>query len=278
MPANLPGTFMFYLILALSGALTGVTTVLFGFGGGFVVVPLLYRMLSASQDAATASSAMHVAVATSTAVMILNAVLATRKQAHAGNLLRAYLWPWAGFIAVGAVIGAFVAVATSSDFVRFAFIAYLAVTIADCIGRRGFLSRRDTGNPRLLSRTDTVAGGIAIGVIATFLGVGGSVMTVPLLRRRGLSMAQATAMANPLSLPVALAGTASYAVLGWLQPVPTNAWQLGYINVPAFLLLACGSLLGIQLTSRFLGRVPDRMHARIYVGLLVVVMSSMLIK
>lgn len=42
---------------------------------------------------------------------------------------------------------------------------------------------------------------------ATFLGVGGSVMTVPLLRRCGLSMSQATSMTNPLSVPVALAGT-----------------------------------------------------------------------
>lgn len=39
-------------------------------------------------------------------------------------------------------------------------------------------------------------------------------MTVPLLRRRGLSMTQATAMANPLSLPVALVGTAVYMLAG----------------------------------------------------------------
>jgi uncharacterized membrane protein YfcA len=32
-----------YLVLAGFGGLAGVTTVLFGFGGGFVVVPLLYR-------------------------------------------------------------------------------------------------------------------------------------------------------------------------------------------------------------------------------------------
>ena len=34
-----------YLVLAVFGGLAGVTTVLFGFGGGFVVVPLLYRVL-----------------------------------------------------------------------------------------------------------------------------------------------------------------------------------------------------------------------------------------
>ncbi|PMZ30056.1 permease, partial [Pseudomonas sp. GW247-3R2A] len=42
---------MFYLLLAFFGCMTGVTAVLFGFGGGFVVVPLLYRMLMASHGA-----------------------------------------------------------------------------------------------------------------------------------------------------------------------------------------------------------------------------------
>jgi uncharacterized membrane protein YfcA len=42
---------MFYLLLTLFGCMTGVTAVLFGFGGGFVVVPLLYRMLMASHGA-----------------------------------------------------------------------------------------------------------------------------------------------------------------------------------------------------------------------------------
>ena len=32
---------MLYLVLALFGVLSGVTTVLFGFGGGFVAVPVL---------------------------------------------------------------------------------------------------------------------------------------------------------------------------------------------------------------------------------------------
>lgn len=42
---------MFYLLLTLFGCLTGITAVLFGFGGGFVVVPLLYRLLTASHGA-----------------------------------------------------------------------------------------------------------------------------------------------------------------------------------------------------------------------------------
>mgnify|MGYP006900066238 CR=1 FL=1 len=59
------------MMIALAGFTTGITTVLFGFGGGFVVVPLVYQLLVRQQ--LLAGNAMYIAVATSTAVMIFNA-------------------------------------------------------------------------------------------------------------------------------------------------------------------------------------------------------------
>ena len=37
-----------YFLLLFFGFLAGITTVLFGFGGGFVVVPVLYSVLLAT--------------------------------------------------------------------------------------------------------------------------------------------------------------------------------------------------------------------------------------
>ncbi|MFW9078046.1 sulfite exporter TauE/SafE family protein [Pseudomonas sp. P2757] len=268
---------MFYLMLTLFGCLTGVSAVLFGFGGGFVVVPLLYRMLSASHgaDDPIGQSAMHIAVATSTCVMIVNALIATAKHRRAGNLIREYLWPLAGFIGVGAVVGAIAAVWVSGEVIRYAFIAYLGVTIVDCLLRGGFLTQSEGVIPRRLNPTETSGGGVGIGAIATFLGVGGSVMTVPLLRRCGLSMSQATSMANPLSVPVALAGTLTYMALAGFSESDLGTWFVGYVDLLAFAALTVGSLVGIRLASPWIGRIPDRTHARVYIGLLVVVMLSM---
>lgn len=100
-------------------------------------------------------------------------------------------------------------------------------------------------------------------------------MTVPLLRRCGLSMSQATSMANPLSVPVALAGTLTYMALAGFTESDLGAWFIGYVDVLAFALLTVGSLLGIRLAARWIGRIPDRLHARVYIGLLMVVMISM---
>ena len=60
------------LVLVLIGVLTGVTTVLFGFGGGFVTVPVIVWV-----DAAVGPDAGTVAVATSAIVMVVNAAVAT---------------------------------------------------------------------------------------------------------------------------------------------------------------------------------------------------------
>ncbi len=271
---------MFYLLLTLFGCLTGVTAVLFGFGGGFVVVPLLYRMLTASHgaDDPIGLSAMQIAVATSTCVMIVNALVATDKHRRAGNLIRDYLWPLGGFIGLGAVVGAIAAVWVSGEVIRYAFIAYLGVTIVDCLLRHGFLTRSEGAMPRRLRTVETSGGGVGIGAIATFLGVGGSVMTVPLLRRCGLSMSQATSMANPLSVPVALAGTLTYMLMAGFSETDLGPWFIGYVDLLAFAVLTLGSMLGIRLATPWIGRIPDRVHAWVYIGLLVIVLLAMALK
>ncbi|SEI45666.1 sulfite exporter TauE/SafE family protein [Pseudomonas sp. NFR16] len=268
---------MSLLLLAVLGCMTGVTTVLFGFGGGFVVVPLVYHLVMSSHAPGEAGcdNAMQIAVATSTAVMVVSAWVATVRQRRAGRLVGGYIWPLGGYIALGAVAGAMLASAMTSDAIRAGFVAYLAVTIADCMFRKGFLH---TSNPNARRLHGVPLKGIGIGAVAALLGVGGSVMTVPMLRRSGLSMAQASTLANPLSLPVALAGTLMYGIMGQLQTPGIHSGFLGYIYLPAFVLLSVGSVLGVGLALPLAGKIPDRLHARIYIALLVVVGLSLVVK
>ncbi|MDM0010370.1 sulfite exporter TauE/SafE family protein [Variovorax sp. J22G73] len=269
-----------YLVLAVFGGLAGVTTVLFGFGGGFVVVPLLYRalILAHGADSAVGQASMHIAVATSTCVMIVSASLATRRHQRAGTLDGALVRPLLAFIGIGAVVGAALAVAARGEFVRWAFIAYLGATILDCLFRPGFMTRDAAAVVRPLSRGVTTLGSFVIGLVAAFLGVGGSVMTVPLMRRRGIDMTRATAMANPLSLPIALAGTATYMLLAWRSTETLEGWHIGYVDVPAFAALVAGSLVGVRAAAPLIGRMPERVHTWGYIALLVLVLAGMALR
>ncbi|KUL46033.1 permease [Streptomyces sp. NRRL F-4489] len=259
-----------FSILLLFGILTGVTTVLFGFGGGFITVPVVYGFLSVT--APSGVDAMHTAVATSTAVMLVNAVVAAAVQWRQGRLDRHYVWPLAGYILLGAAAGSCAATWIGGTALRVLFAGYLLVTIADSLLRKGFLSVRRETPPEPLGRGASTFGGLGIGAVAACLGVGGSVMTVPLLRRRGLPMANATAMANPLSVPVAVAGTLVYALV---PGIPAQAGHLGYVDLTACAALLTGSLPTIALARRVSGRVPDRVYSAAYVGLLVLVLVVM---
>lgn len=262
------------LVFAAFGVFTGLTTVLFGFGGGFVIVPVVYALTVAS---GTGSDAMLVAVATSTAVMIVNSLSATLAHWRSGRLRTDMLFPLAAYIGVGALLGALAATRAPDGLIHVLFIAYLAVTIVDSLLRRGFISRSPGTPERRLGPATTSAGGLGIGAVASFLGVGGSIMTVPLLRRLGLPMATSAAMANPLSVPVSVVGAAVYA---FSLPATTGALaagRLGYIDLLAAVGLLAGSLPTIAIAKRLVGKMADRVHAIAFIALLVVVLAAMLV-
>ncbi|GAA4531893.1 sulfite exporter TauE/SafE family protein [Amycolatopsis samaneae] len=261
------------LILLAFGCLSGFTTVLFGFGGGFVTVPVVYGIAQARSG----GDAMHVAVATSTAVMVVNSATATFAQLRSGRLRREYVWPLIAFIGAGAVLGSLAATMADDAVLRFLFVAYLALTIVDSVLRKGFLRPGATDRPRTLGRVTATAGGVGIGAVASFLGVGGSVLTVPLLRRKGLPMADAAAMANPLSLPVAVLGTAVYAFAATASG-PAPAGRIGYVDLVAGAALLAGSLPTIAVARRVLDRLPDRVHAITYVCLLAAALLAVLLR
>ena len=258
------------MIIALAGFTTGMTTVLFGFGGGFVVVPFVYQLLV--RQPPLASDAMHIAVATSTAVMIFNAGWVSFQNWRAGRLSLPIVFPLLWFIAVGAVAGSWLAGILSEVLIRELFIFYMLMTIGDCLLRKGFFS----GNaPRRLSLLTVTGGGMLIGTIAALLGVGGSVMTVPLLRRHGHTMRECISAANPLSLPVALCGALTYAISGW-HKISAGGF-VGFISLKILGLLLVAGWAGIVFSRRVIPAVPDVWHARIYVMLLCMVLVAMLL-
>lgn len=257
-------------IIAAAGFVTGITTIMFGFGGGFVVVPFVYHLVASS--GMVESGGMHVAVATSTAVMIFNAGYATWLNARRGNLVPETISPLIHLIALGAILGAFAATLLEEEALRLLFILYLLATIADCLFRDGFLSRPEK---RALSGPTLIIGGPLIGSLATMLGVGGSVMTVPLLRRHGHAMKHCVSAANPLSIPVAMLGSAMYAWLGWGKGL--GAEYLGYINLRILGVLVLSGIAGIVFAKTLIPDVDDRVHARVYLFLLVLVLVAICI-
>ncbi|MFD4863466.1 sulfite exporter TauE/SafE family protein [Streptomyces atratus] len=256
------------------GLLTGATTVLFGFGGGFVAVPVVVWA-----DAALGADAMRVATATSALVMVVNAGFATAVTQRRVLLALRGSGTLLLLLAAGASAGALATRLAPADLARWAFVAYIALTIADLLLRPGFLRP----GPRVEATSDAprplpAVLGAPVGAVAAFLGVGGSVMTVPAMRRAGHTMHVATALANPLTLAIALPA-ATVSLGGAAVPAPADAHVnlVGLVDLRAASALLLGALPVIAVLRRRPPRIPDRIYAWAYIGLLAMVTVALLL-
>lgn len=258
------------LLVILVGLATGATTVLFGFGGGFVTVPVMLWI-----HAAAGPGAAVTAVATSAVVMVVNAAVATLATPRAVLAELRGTAPLLSLLAAGGLAGALLATAAPEPLITWGFVAYLAVTIVDALCRPGFL--RPTARVSHTTTGFAIRSGLGfpIGALAAFLGVGGSVMTVPLLRRAGQPMRVAAALANPLTLCVAVPALAVFLLTAQAIKGVGN-WALGAVDLGAAALLLAGSVPVVVLWRRRPPRLRDALHAWGYVGLLGVVLGAVL--
>lgn len=269
---------MDFLGLVLVGCLVGLSTVLFGFGGGFVTVPIITLV-----HADLGSDTARVAAATSALVMLVNAVVSTISTKR--ETLAHLKGEWWLFIllAAGGAFGAFCAKFAPETLLKWGFVIYIAVTAIDLLARPGFF-RRGAPKPRPNAKVEDGAAiaadenlgeggrgiaalfGFPIGGLASFLGVGGSVMTVPMMRRSGATMTVATTLANPLTLVIMLPAVLVTITTHTSIAIPG---MVGSVDLRSALALLIGAIPLIVLLRRRVPKIPEILHAWGYVILLI---------
>lgn len=262
------------IIYTLIGVLIGILSSLFGFGGGFVVVPILYAFLPASVPA---DYIMHTAIGTSLAVMIINSTNSTFNHAKKGNVK----WPvfklLVGYIAFGSLAGGLMARFIDSEILRIAFIILLIYVIISNIRGKSFTKEANEQTFRSPSPKSRAIIGTFIGFISTLLGIGGSVMTIPYLRNHGMRMLHAVALATPLGLPIAIVGAITYMIAGFqVKGMPDST--LGFIYLPALLGFSIGGTLGVPMGRSWAQKMPDAIFSKVYLFLLMIVVAVMIIE
>ncbi|PID04228.1 hypothetical protein CSV67_01790 [Sporosarcina sp. P2] len=266
-------SFMYLFIVFLTfGVLTGLLSSLFGFGGGFVVVPMLYIILPTLGFPDTL--VMYVAIGTSLAIMIVNSTNSTISHHRKKHILWFIFLQLAPTIAVGAIIGGLVSPLIEGDILRYLFITLVVYTIFSSLITKSFIHIK-TDSIQMPSRLKTSLAGGIIGFISTLLGVGGGLMTIPFLRTCHLKMVNAVSLATPLSLPIAIFGTITAIYNGFNHP-DLPPWSLGFVYIPAFLGIVFGGFIGVPIGIWISHILPDRLFSRIYLLLLSIVVMTMI--
>lgn len=256
-----------WLEFASIGLLAGYLAGFLGIGGGFVVVPALTLLFL--RDEALAPWAIHMAVATSLATMLvtsLSSILAHHRR-------RAIRWPLvrslAGGLVAGAVLGAVIA-----DALAAASLGRVFGACAILAGLQLILGRNPDGERPLPGQPGVSVVGLVIGALSSLIGIGGGALTGPWQMWHGIRPQNAVATSAACGYPIALAGTTAFVLLGWQEGAPGQA--LGYVHGAAFAGIAVTSALAAPLGAATVHRLPPLLVRRLFGGFLVLVGVRML--
>ena len=258
----------FILTLLAVGAFAGLIAGLFGIGGGIVMVPALYYVLTALGYEA---HAMHAAVGTSLMVIVTTSLRSVAAHAQKGAVDFAVLKGWTPFIVIGALLGSAVA-----DLAPGRALTGLFGAVALLLSAQFFFGRPDwkladqlPGHP-----WKALLGGV-IGVLSSLMGIGGGVFGVTLMTIFGKSMHTAVATAAGFGVAIGLPGAIGFMVAGLDEPGRAS-FSLGYVNMAAFVTLAASAVFLAPVGANLAHRLNAKRLKQIFaIGLLVMALNML---
>ncbi|MDX8431788.1 MAG: sulfite exporter TauE/SafE family protein [Candidatus Algichlamydia australiensis] len=246
-----------YILLLLTGVLAGTLAGLLGIGGGIVTTPCLVAVFSLL--AVDHTELMHLAIGTSLACMVLTSASSTIAHHRKKGVVWS-IYPRLGIgIIPGAILGAYVAKLLPSSTLRLIFGLFVIL-----VGLH-FLRKKQRGEEHPKSKSLWLYTLIGFGVssVSALLGIGGGLIMVPLLHLMGLSIRSSVGTAASTGLLVAVVGTISFLLFGLNDPVDASG-QLGFVYLPAFLIIGIVSPIFAPIGAHFAHKIPTNTLRKIF--------------
>jgi uncharacterized membrane protein YfcA len=236
-------------IYAIAGAFAGLVSGLFGIGGGVVVVPALAYIFS-HHDFVPAGMAMHMAAATSLAIMIFTSQSTVRAYTRQEQVL----WPRFNSMILGIVIGTVLGVTFASyvptDVLRIILGLFLLVVAFEMA--INFKVKRSRKRPSWWFNSSVSS---LIGFKSGLLGVGGGVVVIPYLNWCGVNARKIAAISALCTMTVSIVGASAFIVTSYHLP-DLPSYATGYVYWPAVLLVAFPSMYFAPIGAKISYNLP----------------------
>ena len=245
------------MILAGAGAVAGFLAGLFGIGGGVILVPALYHVFVANGVAP--DMATRLALGTSLAIILPTGFSSAFSHYKRDSVSReAFLRLLPGVVA-GALFGSVLASHLNGVWLRGGFAFFLLGIAALMLkGKKGIalVQTLPTG-----LAAGSLGGGI--GFVSALMGLGGGTLTVSTLAGCGFSLRVAVGTGAALGIAIALPGALGFVFSGWgVGGLPEGA--LGYVSLPAVLVVAPVSAFLAPVGAAAAHRLPPLWHQRVF--------------
>jgi len=259
---------LWWLAYLALGLLVGLLAGLLGIGGGVVIVPLLVFLFSAHHF--PEDRVVHLALGTS----LTSIVFTNLSSVRAHHLRGAVRWDIVHAIAPGVIAGTLLGT-VFADRLSSRYLAIIFTVFVLCSSMQMLLDRKPKPSRQLPGKVGMSLAGFTIGALSSLVGVGGGILTIPLMTMSNVAMINCIATSAAIGLPISLAGAVGYMVTG-LDKSHLPPLSLGYVYIPALAGLVLGSFVTVPLGARLAHGMPPQLLKRIFVVIMLILAAKML--
>ncbi|WP_047391184.1 sulfite exporter TauE/SafE family protein [Chitinibacter sp. ZOR0017] len=250
------------------GLLAGFLAGLLGVGGGLVIVPALLAVFKLV--GVLPAHQQHLALGTSLATIVFTGIASVRAH-HAKGAVR---WDVVRRITPGILLGTF-AGAQIAGLISTRALQWIFVAFAYFVAAQMLLNWQTKPSRQLPGQAGLLGMGGLIGVLSSWVGIGGGSLSVPFMNACNVPVKTAIATSSAIGVPIAVAGAIGYIVSGWgIAGLPS--YSLGFIYIPALLGIVLASFPMARLGAAAAHRLPVPVLKKIFAALLIILASKML--
>jgi uncharacterized membrane protein YfcA len=245
-------------LYAIIGVIAGILAGLLGISGGVITVPLLVLLFSLLDFPQT--YVMHLAIGTSLASMCFNALSSTWMHNKKGVVLWKVVKRMFPGIVIGSICGSLVAHFLSGVVLEMIF-GIFEILLGLYFFRQVKLHEGDHPLPKA-----GVLNCIGFGVssLANVLGIGGGLITVPTLMAFRVHEKKAIGTSAATGVIITFLGAIGYMIFGFKQQVSIDQDAIGYLYLPAFLVISVTTFFAAPYGAELTHRLPSKMLRRIF--------------
>lgn len=268
---NLSLLSMALLVIGLlcTGLASGTLAGLLGVGGGIIIVPVLFYLFSAFDFSSAIT--MHLSVATSLAIIVPTSISSARAHHKKGSVDVDLLKSWGPWIVLGATLGGLGSkVLETNDLLMIFGVIALIMSINLMLPETPVLSKTA---PKKTLTTAIVT--TPIGFLSALMGIGGGSIAVPVQAMCSIAIHRAVGTAAVFGLFIALPGALAFLWSG-LAVEGRPVGSVGYISVPAFLIIGIASVFAAPYGSTLAHKLDALKLRRVFAVFLLLSSINML--
>lgn len=250
------------------GSIVGFLAGLLGIGGGLIIVPALVYLLP--MVGVTGEVVMPMALATSLGAIVITSSSAALAHHKKKNIPWQLTKPLMVAVAVGALLGAFIADALSTKALT-SFFSVVVVLLACYM----LLSIKVTKERAMPSNLVMKFFSFITGIIASLMGIAGGAILVPMFSYFGVPIRHSIGIATACGVMVALFGSLGYIITGFNLP-NLPEWSLGYVYLPALLGIVMSSSVFAPIGVKYASKLPVKTLKKFFAVFLIFVAIKMM--